>query len=94
MPENIDFGGDEPIKSCHSCGSSKEAADHNDVEEGPAAGLIPYFLRDAAKEGCQAHKDETPSGMLIHPHMVQYLLETYALDHELAKAYLTVSTSK
>jgi hypothetical protein len=38
--------------------------------------------------------DETPSGMLQYPNMVQYLLETYALDYELAEAYVTVSTAK
>jgi hypothetical protein len=32
--------------------------------------------------------------MLQYPYMVQYLLETYALDDELAKAYITVSTER
>jgi hypothetical protein len=72
----------------------KEAADHNDVGEGAAARFNPYFLKDAAKEGYRAHMDEAQSGMLQYPHMIQYLLETYALDDELLKAYLTVSTAK
>jgi hypothetical protein len=64
------------------------------VGEGAAARLIPYFLKDAAKEGYRAHMDGTPAGMLIYPYMVQYLLETYALDDELAKSYITVSTAR
>jgi hypothetical protein len=64
------------------------------VGEGSAARLIPYFLKDAAKEGYRAHMDETPSGMLLYPYMVQYLLETYALDDEPAKAYIAVSSAK
>ena len=88
------FGGDEPIEILAFLRTFKEAADHNDVGEGAAARLIPYFLKDAAKEGYRAHMDETPVGMMIYPYMVQYLLETYALDDELAKAYLTVSTAK
>jgi hypothetical protein len=56
--------------------------------------IDPVFLKDAAKEGYRAHMDETPSGMLQYPYMVQYLLETYALDYELAKSYVTVSTAR
>ena len=74
------FGGDEPIEILAFLRTFKEAADHNDVGEGAAARLIPYFLKDAAKEGYRAHMDETPVGMMIYPYMVQYLLETYALD--------------
>jgi hypothetical protein len=88
------FGGDEPIEILSFLRTFKEAADHNDVGEGAAARLIPYFLKDTAKEGYRAHMDETPSGMLQYPYMVQYLLETYALDGELAKAYVTVSTAR
>ena len=88
------FGGDEPIEILSFLRTFKEAADHNDVGEGAAARLLPYFLKDAAKEGYRAHMDDVPSGIPLYPYMVQYLLETYALDDELAKAYLTVSTAK
>jgi hypothetical protein len=64
------------------------------VGEGAAARLIPYFLTGTAKEGYRAHLDEVPPGMPAYPYMVQYLLETYALDDELAKAYLAVTTAK
>jgi hypothetical protein len=84
------FGGDEPIEVLAFLRTFKEAADHNDVGEGATARLIPYFLKDAAKEGYWAHMDGTPAGMLIYPYIVQYLLETYALDDELAKPYITV----
>ena len=88
------FGGDEPIEILSFLRTFKEAADHNDVGEGAAARLLPYFLKDAAKEGYRAHMDDVQSGIPLYPYMVQYLLETYALDDELAKAYLTVSTAK
>jgi hypothetical protein len=74
------FGGDEPIEVLAFLRTFKEAADHNDVGEGAAAHWIPYFLKDAAKEGNLAHMDETPARMPTYPYMVQYLLETYALD--------------
>jgi hypothetical protein len=32
--------------------------------------------------------------MPAYPYLVQYLLETYALDDELAKAYMAVTTAK
>jgi hypothetical protein len=65
------FGGDEPIEIISFLPTFKEAADENDVGEGAAARLILYFLKDAAKEGYRAHMDETPSGMLQYPYMVQ-----------------------
>jgi hypothetical protein len=81
------LGFDEPIEILSFLRTFKEAPGQNDVREGAAARLIPYFLKDAAKEGYRAHMDETTSGMLHYSYMIQYLLETYALDDELAKAY-------
>jgi hypothetical protein len=88
-----EFGGDEPIEILSFLRTFKEAADHN-VGEGAGARLIPYFLKDAAKEGYRAHMDETPSGLLQYPYMIQYLLDTHSLHDELAKAYLTVFNAK
>ena len=51
------FGGDEPINLLSFLRTFKEAADHNDLGQGAAARLIPYFLKDAAKEGYRAHMD-------------------------------------
>jgi hypothetical protein len=72
----------------------KEAADHNELSEAAAARLIPYFLTGAAKEGYHAHLDEARAVIPTYPYMVQYLLETYALDDELAQAYMAVTTAK
>jgi hypothetical protein len=47
-----------------------------------------------AKEGYRAQMDETPLGMPKYSFMVQWLLETYALDDELAKAYMAATTAK
>jgi hypothetical protein len=46
-----------------------------------------------AKEGYHAKIDEAPSGMPKYPFMVQWLLETYALDDDLSKAYMAATTA-
>jgi hypothetical protein len=88
------FSGDEPIEVLQFLRTFKEAADHNRVGEGAAARLVPYFLKGMAKEGYRAQMDEAPSGMPKYPFMVQWLLETYALDDDLAKAYMAATTAK
>jgi hypothetical protein len=88
------FSGDEPIEVLAFLRTFKEAADHNELSEGAAARLIPYFLTGAAKEGYRAHLDEAPVIIPTYPYMVQYLLETYALDDELSQAYMAVTTAK
>jgi hypothetical protein len=71
----------------------KEAEDHNELSEAAAARLIPFFLMGAAKEGYRAHLDEAPPVSPTYPYMIQYLLETYTLDYELAEAYIPVTTA-
>jgi hypothetical protein len=88
------FSGDEPIEVLAFLRTFKEAADHNELSEAAAARLIPYFLTGAAKEGYRAHLDEAPMVFPTYPYMIQYLLETYALDDELAQAYMAVTTAK
>jgi hypothetical protein len=44
-------------------------------------------LKGIAKEGYPAQLGDIPATMPKYPSMVQYLLETYAVDEELAKAY-------
>jgi hypothetical protein len=88
------FSGDEPIEVLAFLRTFKEAADHNELSEAAAARLIPYFLTGAAKEGYRAHLDEAPLVFPTYPYMIQYLLETHALDDELAQAYLAVTTAK
>jgi hypothetical protein len=88
------FSGDDPIDILGFLRTFKESADHNEVGEGAAARLIPYFLTGTAKEGYRTQLDEVPPGMPAYPYIVQYLLETYALDDELAKAYMAVTTTK
>jgi hypothetical protein len=88
------FSGDEPIEVLAFLKTFKEAADHNELSEAAAARLIPYFLTGAAKEGYRVHLDEAPLVFPTYPYMIQYLLETYALDDELAQAYMAVTTAK
>jgi hypothetical protein len=47
-----------------------------------------------SKEGYRAHLDEAPIHFPTYPYIVQYLLETYAVDDELSRAYLAVTTAK
>jgi hypothetical protein len=88
------FSGDEPIEVLAFLRTFKEAADHNELSEAAAARLLPYFLTGAAKEGHRAHLDEAPMVFPTYPYMIQYLLETYALDDELSQAYVAITTAK
>jgi hypothetical protein len=88
------FNGDEQIEILAFLRNFNEAADHNELSEAAAARLIPYFLPGASKEGYRAHLYEAPPGFPIYPYMIQYLLETYALDDELDQAYIAVTTAK
>jgi hypothetical protein len=74
--------------------SFKESADHNQVGEGAAALLMPYFLKCAAKEEYRSYLKEVPASKPLYPYMVQYLLETYASDEKLAKAYHMAVTAR
>jgi hypothetical protein len=88
------FGGEEPIEVLQFLRTFKEAADHNRVSEGAAARLIPYFLKGIAKERYRAQLGDVPETMPKDPFMVQYLLETYAVDEELAKAYHAAASAR
>ena len=94
IPQDDRFSGDEPIEVLAFLRVFKEAADHNELPEAAAARLITYFLTGIAKEGYRAHLDEAPLSFPTYPYMVQYLLETYAVDDELARAYMAVTTAK
>jgi hypothetical protein len=74
--------------------SFKEAADHNRISEGAAARLTLYFLTGIAKECYRTQCNKVPYGAALYPHMIQYLLDTYARDDELEKAYHAVSSAK
>jgi hypothetical protein len=41
--------------------SFRESADHNQVGEGAAARLMPYFLKGAAKEEYRSYLKEVPA---------------------------------
>ena len=88
------FDGNEPIAVLDFLRSFKESADHNQVGEGAAARLMPYFLKGAAKEEYRSYLKEVPASKPLYPYMVQYLLETYASDDELAKAYHMAVTAR
>jgi hypothetical protein len=64
------------------------------VSEGAAARLIPYFLKGIAKEGYRAQFGDVPVSMPKYPFMVQYLLDIYDVDEELAKAYYAAESAR
>jgi hypothetical protein len=82
------------LKSSSFYGLSKEPPDHNRVSEGTAARLIPYFLKGIAKEGYRAQLGDVPVSTPKYPFMVQYLLETYAVDEELEKGYYAAASAR
>jgi hypothetical protein len=88
------FDGSEPIAVLDFLRSFKESADHNQVGEGAAARLMPYFLKGSAKEEYRSYLKEVPASKPLYPYMVQYLLETYASDDELARAYHMAVTAR
>jgi hypothetical protein len=88
------FGGEEPIEVLKFLRTFKEAAGHNRVSEGAAARLIPYFMKGIAKEGYRAQLGDVPVKMPKYPFIAQYLLETYAVDDELAKAYYAAASAR
>jgi hypothetical protein len=88
------FDGNEPIAVLDFLRSFKESGDHNRVSEGAAARLMPYFLKGAPKEEYRSYLKEVPASKPLYPYMVQYLLETYASDDELAKAYHMAVTAR
>jgi hypothetical protein len=88
------FDGNKPIAVLDFLRSFKESADHNQVGEGAATRLMPYFLKGAAKEEYRSYLKEVPASKPLYPNMVQYLLETYASDDELAKAYHMAVTAR
>jgi hypothetical protein len=94
IPQDDRFSGDEPIEVLSFLRVFKEASDHNELPEAAAARLITYFLVGIAKEGYRAHLDEAPLCFPTYPYMVHYLLETYAVDDELSRAYMAVTTAK
>jgi hypothetical protein len=90
----VKFGGEEPIEVLQFLRTFKETAVHNRVSEGVAALLIPYLLKEIAKEGYWAQLVDVPLSMPKYPFMVQYLLETYTVDEELAKAYYAAASAR
>jgi hypothetical protein len=94
IPPDDRFSCDDPIDILGFLRTFKESADHNEVGEGAATRLIPYFLTETAKEGYRTQLDEVQPVTRACPCLVQYLLETYTLDGDLAKAYMAVTTAK
>jgi hypothetical protein len=88
------FDGTEPIAVLDFLFSFEETADHNRVSEGAATRLMPYFLKGAPREGYRSYLKEVSASKPLYPYMVQFLLETYAGDDELAKPYHMAVTAR
>jgi hypothetical protein len=94
IPQEDCFNGDEPIEMLSFLRVFQEASDHNELSEAAVARAILYFLTGAAKEGYLTHLNEAPSSIPTYPYMIQYLLETFTVDEEVARAYMAVTTAK
>jgi hypothetical protein len=94
IPQGDRVSGDETIEVLPFLRVFKEATDHNELAEASDSRLITYFLVGIAKNGYRAHLDEAPLCFTTYPYMVQYILETYAVDDELSRAYMAFSTAK
>jgi hypothetical protein len=90
----VKFNGDDAVEVLPFLRSFKEAAAHLNVSEGAATRILPSFLDGMAREGYREHLEDAPDGIQLYPFMVQYLLETYAVDEALTEAYMAVTGAR
>jgi hypothetical protein len=55
----------------------KEAYDMNDISEGAAAIILPYFLDSRAKHGLASRMKTVPTNISKFPEAVQWLLQSF-----------------
>jgi hypothetical protein len=56
--------------------------------------ILPSFLKGLARQGYRAQLDDAPEGIQLYSYLVQYLLETYAVDEVLTHAYMAVTGAR
>jgi hypothetical protein len=88
------FSGDPAIKVLDFLKSFREAADINDVSEGLAAILLPYFLEGKAKAGLATRVKRLDAKVPRYPAAVQWLLQSFASEAIIAAAHQRVYTAR
>jgi hypothetical protein len=88
------FTGDDAIEVLLFLRSLKEVVDHLNVSEGAATRILPSVLDWMAREVYWANLNDAHDGIQFHPFMVQYLLETYAIEEALTEAYMATSGAR
>ena len=85
------FNGSEGIQIILFLRSFRDAADHNDVSEGAAAHILPYFLEGPAASRCKTQMTRLASSNVpLYPALVNGLLHRYATEHVMSEAYQKV----
>jgi hypothetical protein len=72
----------------------QEAADLNEINEGVAVLILPYFLEGRAKAGLASRLKQVAASMLKFPATVQWLLQSHATETILAAACQKVFTAR
>jgi hypothetical protein len=72
----------------------KGSCDLNDISEGAAALILPYFLDGRAKSGLASRMKKIPPSRPKYPAAVQYMLQSFATEGVIYAAFQRVSTAK
>jgi hypothetical protein len=87
------FTGDPAIKLLDFLNSLREAADVNDVSEGLAGIILPYFLEGKAKAGLDMKVKRLVAKVPRYPAAVKWLLQSVASEAIIAAAHQLVYTA-
>jgi hypothetical protein len=88
------FSGDPAIKVLDFLKSFREAADINDVSEGLAAILLPFFLDGKTKACLSTRFKRLYVKVPRYPAAVQWLLQSFASEAIIAAAHQRVYTAR
>jgi hypothetical protein len=72
----------------------KETCDLNDIREGAAAIILPYFLEVRAKHGLASRMKTVPTNIPKFPAAVQWLLQSFATECVIAEVCQRVFSAK
>jgi hypothetical protein len=88
------FTGEPAIQVVDFLRIFKEACDLNNISEGAAAIILPYFLEGRAKHGLASRMKTVPTNIPKFPAAVQWLLQSFATEGVIAEACQRVFSAK
>jgi hypothetical protein len=96
IKHNLDynFTGDSAIQVVDFLRLFKEACDLNEISEGAAALILPYFVDGRAKSGLASRMKHLVVNMPKYPDAVQWLLQSFATEDVIASACQRVFSAK